>query len=537
MKRIYYNGKVYTGELPFTEAFSVSDGRFLQVGSNEEILSAKEECDELIDLEGAFVCAGFNDSHMHLLGFGQALSFAPLAEHTDSLAAVIECLRTHLNTHEFGAGRWLCGRGWNQDFFTDTDRMPNRHDLDCVSKDIPIIITRTCGHCCVVNSKALELAGINADTPSPEGGAIGMENGEPDGRLFDNAIDLLNACRPLPDKAEIKDMIRLACKKLNSFGITSSQTDDYCVFRGVPYEIVNEAYRELESSGELTVRVYEQCNFTETSELVRFLDDGLVTGKGSDLFRIGPLKLLGDGALGSRTAYLSKPYLGTDNERGFPLFSREKMNELVSIANRNGMQVAVHAIGDACLDMVLDAIENALEECPRKDHRHGVVHCQISRKDQLERIAKLDLHVYAQSIFLDYDNHIVEKLVDPETARTSYCWRTLMKKGVSVSNGSDCPVELPDVMKGIQCAVTRRSLDGAGPLNIGEAFTVKEAIDSFTKEGAVSSFEENEKGFIRAGYLADFVIMESDPFESEAEELHEIKPKETYLSGRCVYKA
>ncbi|MBO5497252.1 MAG: amidohydrolase [Oscillospiraceae bacterium] len=536
MRNIYYNGRVYTGELPLCSAFAVEDGRFTQVGDDETLLASAREGDALTDLSGRFVCAGFNDSHMHLLNFGQSLAAAQLAPHTGSLADVLETLKSFLAANPPREGQWLTGRGWNQDYFTDVARMPNRQDLDAVSADVPIMITRACGHCCVVNSRVLALAGITADTVSPEGGSIGMTDGQPDGRLYDNAMELLEGVLPLPGKEELKQMIRLACQNLNRFGVTSSQTDDYCVFRAIPFETVNAAYRELEESGELTVRVYEQSNFTELDELRRFVEAGNVTGAGTELFRIGPLKMLGDGALGSRTAHLSSPYPGTA-DCGFNLFSDEHMNAMVSYAHNHGMQVAIHAIGDACLDQVLNAVELALRENPRADHRHGVVHCQASRPDQLERIARLNMHVYAQSIFLDYDNHIVGKVLTPELAASSYSWKTLMQKGVSVSNGSDCPVELPDVMEGIQCAVTRCSLDGTGPYLPGEAFTVQEALDSFTIRSAEGSFEETSKGRIAAGYLADFVVLGADPFETEPTAIHEIPVLATYLGGRRVYGA
>jgi predicted amidohydrolase YtcJ len=196
------------------------------------------------------------------------------------------------------------------------------------------------------------------------------------------------------------------------------------------------------------------------------------------------------------------------------------------------MQVAVHAIGDACLDQVLNAIDLALQENPREDHRHGIVHCQITRKDQLERIAALNLHVYAQSIFLDYDNHIVEARAGEELAATSYSWKTLMNAGVTVSNGSDCPVELPDVMEGIECAVTRTSLDGTGPYLEHEAFTIGEAIDSFTSKAAYASFEENKKGLIAPGYLADFTVLDQNPFQTEETAIHSIPVHQVYLSGK-----
>ena len=287
----------------------------------------------------------------------------------------------------------------------------------------------------------------------------------------------------------------------------------------------------------MPVRVYEQCYFTEYDDLKDFIEDGNITGKGDDLFRIGPLKLLGDGSLGSRTAHLSRPYLGGDSSCGFSLFDPAYLAKMITYAHKHGMQTAVHAIGDACLDEVLDAYECALSDMPRADHRHGIVHCQISRKEQLERTARLGLHVYAQSIFLDYDNHIVEKVVPHELTEYSYSWKTLLDMGVCVSNGSDCPVELPNVMSGMECAVTRRSLDGFGPFLPQQAFSVQEAIDSFTSAGAHASFEEKSKGQIQEGMTADFVILSGDPFAKEPAQLHNITVKATFLRGKEVYRA
>ena len=247
--------------------------------------------------------------------------------------------------------------------------------------------------------------------------------------------------------------------------------------------------------------------------------------------------MLGDGALGARTAYLSVPYADAPDTRGLSVFTPEAFDEMIGYANAHGMQVAVHCIGDACLDLVLNSMEKALTEHPRADHRHGIVHCQITRPDQLERIAKMKLHVYAQSIFLDYDMHIVEDRVGKELAESSYSWKTLMDKGVTVSNGSDCPVEMPDVMAGIQCAVTRRDLKGNGPYLPREAFTVQEALDSFTKMGAKASFEETIKGEIKPDMLADFVVLGENPFETVPSKLKDIPILATYLGGKMIYQA
>ncbi len=536
MKTIYYNGKVYTGELPLVQAFVVENGSFVFAGTDADAKTLAKSGDELVDLKGQFVCSGFNDSHMHLLNYGSSLMSAKLAEHTDSLEHMLQCMKDFEAEHPVKGKAWLMGRGWNQDYFTDVKRMPNRYDLDQVSAELPVIVVRACGHCLVVNSKALELLGVTARTEQPEGGEIGMENGEPDGRFFDNAMDRVYAAIPVPDKEQIKDMLRLACKALNRYGVTSSQTDDYCVYRAVPWQTVNEAYEELEKSGELTVRVYEQCNFTDLASLKEFVESGHVTGTGSDRFKIGPLKMLGDGALGARTAYLSRPYADDPSTSGIPVFSQETLDEMIGYANAHGMQVAVHTIGDACLDRVLKAYEKALKENPREDHRHGIVHCQITRPDQLEKIAAYQLHVYAQSIFLDYDNHIIEQRVGQELASTSYCWKTLMQKGVSVSNGTDCPVELPDALASMQCAVTRTTLhDHVGPYLPEESFTVEEALDSYTIRGAEASFEEKVKGRIKPGMLADFVILGADPFAVDPESIKDIPVCATYLGGQKVF--
>lgn len=538
MKTIFYNGRIYTGTLPLQQAFAVENGKFLFAGSDHDTLSLADSGDSLVDLGGRFACSGFNDSHMHLLSYGKALQAARLAEHTQSLKELVSYMAQFLKDYPVTGDGWLYGRGWNQDYFSDADRMPNRWDLDQVSADVPVCAVRACGHCLVVNSKALEVLGVTGETAQPEGGSIGMDSGVPDGRFFDNAMQMVYDAIPVPDKEGLKDMIRLSCKALNAYGVTSCQTDDYCLYRAVPWQTVNEAYRELEASGELTVRVNEQCNFTTLPELQEFVEAGNVTGVGSDYFRIGPLKMLGDGALGACTAFLTRPYADDPITCGIPVFTQEVMDEMVDYANAHNMQVAIHAIGDACLDRVLHAIEIALAHCPREDHRHGVVHCQLSRPDQLEKIRDLKLHIYAQSIFLDYDNHIVEQRVGRELASTSYNWKTLMDWGVSVSNGTDCPVELPDALAGIQCAVTRTSLrDHVGPYLPDQAFSVQEALDSYTIRSAEASFEESHKGRIAPGYLADFVVLEENPFEVEADHIHEISVYGTWVSGKNVYKS
>lgn len=528
MKTAYINGVVYTGRNEFEKGFVVEDDKFIYVGNNDE---AKSIGEKVIDLNGKFVCAGFNDSHMHLLNYGHILNQAQFFDHTSSLKDMIDYLKDYVKSHPVNEGMWIKGRGWNQDYFEDVKRMPSLSDLDEVSKDIPILATRVCGHCLVVNSKALEVLGIDENTICPSGGKIELQ----EGRFYDNAMDLVYNAVPDPDEDTIKQYILSACKALNAYGVTSSQSDDYCAFRNVDTSIIDNAYKELEKEGKLTVRVYEQANLTSLDALKKYIEKGCKTGVGSNMFKIGPLKMLGDGSLGARTAYMSKPYNDDPSTRGFSVFSQKEFDETISYANKNDMNVAIHTIGDACVDQVLEAIEKALKEYPRDNHRHAIVHCQITRADQLDKIAKLKLHIFAQSIFLDYDINIVEDRVGKDLASTSYSWKSLMNKGVNVSNGTDCPVELPDALRGIECAITRCTIkDHKGPYLKHEAFTVSEAIDSYTIQSAIGSLEEDYKGLIKEGYLADFVVLESNPFEIDAFDIHKIKVLETYLGGKKV---
>lgn len=537
MKTIYYNGDVYDGGGAAREAFIVENGRFGFVGASAQALALTQGGDQAVDLGGRFVCAGLNDSHMHLLGYGQALRTARLSEHTGSLAGMLSYFRAFAAEHPPRAGAWLMGRGWNQDYFSDEKRMPNRYDLDQVSGVYPVAAVRCCGHCLAVNSAALKLLHLTDGAPEIAGGRVGMQNGVPDGLFYDNAMALVYDALPSPGKDEIKEMLRAACRALNARGITSCQTDDYGVFSGVPWQTVNAAYNELKQDGGLTVRVYEQANFGNVNALRAYLDAGNQTGAGDDWFRAGPLKLLGDGALGARTAYLSRPYADAPGTRGLSVFSREELRELIGYAHARSMQIAVHAIGDGCLDDVLAAYEAALSAFPRADHRHGIVHCQITRPEQLQKIAALKLHVYAQSIFLDYDTHIVHARVGDTLAASSYHWKTLMKLGATVSNGTDCPVEAPDPLRCMQCAVTRAPLSGGAPYLPDERFTAREALDSYTKQSAFASFDEGRKGIIAPGYLADFTVLSQNPFSAPPETIKDIRVCACAAGGRMVFSA
>ncbi len=535
MRTIYTGGRVFTGQLPLAQAFIVSEGRFEAVGSDEEMLTLRRSGDAVVSLAGRFVCPGFNDSHMHVLNLGSTMEQCDLTAATTSLAALQQALRDFAADHPDG---WILGRGWNQDYFSPATGIPTRKDLDAVSADRPVCIVRCCGHALCVNTAALTLLGIDENTPIPEGGAADTDGeGRLTGVMRDTAMVLVQSRLPRPEKADLKRMLRSACRALNAVGVTSCHSDDLCSFENVTWQEVLEAYREVEQEGSLTVRVCQQSQLTTPAELTAFLNSGLTTGVGTEMFRIGPLKILGDGSLGARTAYLSESYADAPEEKGLAIFTQEQFNALISLANEHNMDAAVHVIGDGILDRVLSAYEYAFSRHPRPDHRSGVIHVQLTRPDQLTLMHDLGLRAYVQTIFIDYDSHIVHERAGEKLASTSYAFRTLREMGMHVSNGTDCPVEKPDPMRGLQCAVTRQPLDGSlPPYRPEEAFSVEEALQIYTAEGAQASYEEDFKGRIRPGMAADFAILTDSPFDVPASRIHAIRTHATYLAGSCVFQ-
>jgi len=532
MSKCYINARIFTADDRNAECFVVDAGRFAFVGTRKEALCAFPNAEQ-IDLNGQFVCPGFNDSHMHLLSLGCMLTQAQLAPETDSLAGMLRKLCEYVNQHPHE--EWILGRGWNQDYFTDEVRYPTRDDLDAVCPDKPCLITRACGHVAIANSRALELAGIDAEAPVVAGGRVVTdEAGLPNGVLEENALDLVTNIIPAPDRTQLKQSLLLAMAHVNHFGIPSVQTDDFSSTKA-PFEEVIAAYLELKSEGAMTVRVTEQCLLADRETLLRFLSQGYRTGWGDEWFRIGPLKLIGDGSLGSRTAYLNAPYSDAPDTCGIATYSQEALNELIDIAHRSGMQVAIHAIGDGAADRVLNAIELAQSIQPREDARHGIVHAQILNHKQAQRMKALDMHAYIQPIFLDYDTKIVYPRLGSR-ADEAYPAASLLRLGVTLSSGSDSPVEPPDVMTGIQCAVTRKPVtrkDNQSYLP-HEALTLREALLSFTAGGAYASFESDIKGQIHESMLADFVVLGIDPFETDPEWIHKIPIRQTYVAGENV---
>ncbi|MEY8355829.1 amidohydrolase [Lachnospiraceae bacterium 54-53] len=540
MKNIYYNGVIHAEKDMDVSAMGVENGRIGVIGGREEAEKWAQGSEAVRhDLNGCFVVPGFQDSHLHLLEYGYGLSAAGLSSCTSSLASVLEGLSEYKEERDLKPGSWIVARGWNHDYFQDEKRFPTRRDLDRVSLSHPIIAYRACGHIACVNTAALEAAGITGQTPQPEGGCFDLdEMGEPTGVLREYGIDLVSRVIPPPDKGRIKSFIRQAMGRLNAYGITSAHSDDLSAFPGVDYETVLDAYRELEEEGLMTLKVYEQCLLPDMKTLKRFAESGYRTGSGSRYFAIGPLKIISDGSLGARTAYLSRPYADDEEHPdncGIPIYSQQELDEMIGYGADHGMQVAVHAIGDRAMEMAVGALGKAMGSDRENPLRHGIVHCQITTKELLKEFKKWNLHGYIQSIFLDYDSHIVEKRVGKERASDTYQFKTLFKLGTGLSNGSDAPVECPDVLAGIQCAVTRTTLDGTKTFLPDQSLSVEEALETYTAMGARASFEEDEKGRLLPGMAADFTVLSRDIRRCGPDRIRNVRVMGTYVDGVCVF--
>jgi hypothetical protein len=537
MDTIFYNGRIHTMEPGWKTqtAVAVQNGIIQRVGSDEEVLALKTEQTKLVDLQGKTMLPGFTDSHMHLLSYGYSLEkvnfySARCIDDLVTLAKDFLAERPYLT--------WLQGRGWNQEYWPE-NRFPTRFDLDRISRDIPMSFTRACGHIIIVNSKALEVMGITKDTPQPFGGQFDVdEDGEPLGIFREAARDFVYDTLPDLTVEDVKRMLKNGMNELVKAGITEVQTDDFEALPAGQYQKVLDAYHELEDEGALKVRIFEQCLLASQPLLEQFLSEGHYTGEGTPMFRVGPLKLMADGSLGGRTAYLARPYADDPSTEGIPVFTQEQLDKLILTAQQGGMMAAVHCIGCGAADMTMQAIEKAQLACPRPDVRHAIVHCQITDQALLEKFSELNVLAHIQPAFIDDDIPIVEARVGRELTQTSYNWKTLQDSGVHIAGGSDSPVIDFSVMNGIYCAVTRQRLNGepAGGWLPDQKLTVEEAVRAYTMGGAYASYDERVRGTIRNGKYADLVVLDRDLFAIDPEEIKDVEVDMTVLNGEIVYK-
>lgn len=527
----FINGRVYTLEGFAQEAVAVSGEKIVAVGSTSDILKLCGEDSEIFDLKGRCLLPGFNDSHMHLLLYGLSSDKVDLkgAASTDE---IIEAGRLFIEKEGRREGEWVVGYGFDQNFFP-VRKFPLKEDIDKISEKHPILIDRICGHVGTANTLALKLMGVTKDTVV-EGGIIDLdEHGEPTGILREAALDWFKSCIPKPGAEKVRDIIRKTSKEALSFGLTSVQTDD---LEGADFDTMLEAYQSLSREGELEIRIFEEVQAPRMERLQRFLDTGMRTGYGNEYFRIGNIKLLLDGSLGARTAGMRQGYSDDPDNIGVFVYSQEELDEMVCTAHKAGMQVAFHCIGDGAVEQCINAVERAMSEDP-KQLRHRIVHCQIADSDLFGRMARLGIAADIQPPFVASDYAIVGDRIGAERALKSYAWKTMLEHGIHLGGGSDCPVETCDPIWGIYCAVTREDINGRpdGGWLPYEKMSVEEAVRLYTVDPAYLSFEEEIKGTIKEGKLADMVVLSDDIFEVEPQKIKNIRVLLTMVGGKVRY--
>jgi hypothetical protein len=500
---------------PKAEAVAVQNGRIVAVGSNEEIREYVGKNTKVIDAGGKTVVPGFIDCHVHMTGFGRSLQTIDL-RNVNSIRELKEKLHEYarMNPNK----RWILGGRWDQERFVEK-RYPNRWDLDDAVKDKPVFLTRVCGHVGVVNSKALELAGITRETVV-DGGKVDLDevSGEPNGILRENAQELVLKIIPEPSPKELEEACLQACQKAVEAGLT-------CVHWLVDSADEIRIIQKLCFDGKLPLRVY-------LGVPVKLLDDlvslGFLTGFGNDMVKVGFVKVFADGSLGARTAALKEPYSDKSDTSGMMLYTQRRLNGVVLKAHRAGLQVGVHAIGDKAIEMSVKAFMKALRACPKVNHRHRIEHCSVLNPELIGWMRRLGLVASVQPHFVVSDFWVKER-VGVERARWVYPFKTLMEKGVVVASGSDCPVEPINPLLGVWAAVARKSF-------VEESLTVEEALRTYMVNAAYASFSENVVGVIEVGRFADFVVLSDDLLKISSEKIGDVCVEMTVVGGRVVYR-
>jgi predicted amidohydrolase YtcJ len=520
------NGCIYTMDprMPTAKAIAVAGDRIVALGDGDTLRDALGAGGQAIELGGRTVVPGMIDAHLHFLSYSLRLDLVQIHE-LPSLEETLQQVAERALVSE--PGTWIRGGGWNCNLWGD-GAFPTRHDLDRVVPDHPVALSSKDGHSLWANTRALELAGVNADTPDVAGGSIFRDAaGEPTGILQENAIGLVRQAIPEPTRDEMLDACKRGLARANRVGLTGVHDCEGADALSV--------FQELARRHELTLRVLAHIPEGTIDEAIKV---GLCDGFGDEWVRIAGIKAFSDGALGSRSAWMIEPYEDDPTNWGIPTTTPEALRALVRKANSAGLSVAIHAIGDAANRAVLDAIESARDGTPAR-LRNRIEHVQLLHPDDIPRLAQLGVVASMQPVHATSDMDIVERHWGSR-GTTSYAWRSLLDTGAALAFGSDAPVEDISPLVGIHAAVTRRRGNGdPGPEGWypEQRLTVHEAVYAYTMGAAYASGEEQLKGSLTPGKLADLAILDQDILEIDPMDILHTKVHATMVGGKFVYRS
>jgi hypothetical protein len=479
-----------------------------------------------MDMNGKTVIPGIVDAHGHLVNLGQSLRNVNLVgtkSYDEVIAKVVERAKTT------PAGQWIRGRGWDQNDWTDT-RFPTNEALSKATPNNPVYLTRVDGHAGLVNAKALDLAGVTAKTPDPDGGKFLRDaQGNPTGVLIDRAQGIVAAKIPAATSQEIREATLGAIAELNKWGLTGMHD------AGVNASTI-AVYEQLAKEGKYNLRNYVMLR-DQDSVLNRFMAAPLDTAVGGRIW-VHSIKLVSDGALGSRGAAMLEPYTDDPTNVGLITVKPDEIHSVAARALKAGWQVNVHAIGDRANRLTLDQFEMALKEVPRADHRFRVEHAQILHWDDIPRFAQLGVIPSMQGSHATSDMYWAVNRIGPTRALGAYAWRSLLNTGVVIPNGSDFPVESANPLISFHSFVSRQDSDNwpAAGWYPEQKTTREEALLSMTMWPAYASFMEKESGSISPGKFGDFTVLDQDIMTIPVEQILNTKVEMTVIGGKVVYR-
>lgn len=525
-------GTIWCGAgLPVAQALAAWGGRVLAVGSEAEIAPLIGAGTRVVDLDGRFAMPGLYDDHLHLISTGLVLGHvdaSPPAAPT--LDALLDAIRARAAVTP--KGEWIRARGYEQQKL-DIGRHPHRTELDAAAPDHPVWLTRACGHVSVANSRALQIAGVTAATPAPEGGVVEVENGTLTGMLAENAQNLVSNHIPTPDVEELIDAIEAGGRQLLAHGITSCMDAAVGMIAGMD-EI--RAYHLARRDGRLPVRVsLTLLGDPGTSIVEPCFQAGLVTGVGDEMLRVGAVKIFLDGSLGGRTAWVSRSYRGQPDNFGVQMLPTQQLESLVADYHTRGYQLACHAIGDMAIDQLIGAYEKALAAHPDPDRRHRVEHCGFSTPEQHARMKAAGIAPSPQQVFVHDFGDSYLAVMDEEVTRSCSPLKTWLDMGFRPGTGSDSPVCRTDPRPNLHQMLTRRTWKGT-VMDAREIVDIETALTVYTENGAWLAHEDGFKGRLQPGMVADIAIFSRDLLTATPEQiLNDTACELTVLGGRVVF--
>lgn len=520
---LFFGGRIYTmeGRLPICDAMIVRDGRVAWLGTVRDLTAVPSDRYDLVDLNGQTIFPGFIDSHTHVVFWALSRTQIDLdgaTSYEDALARI----KRHLKAHPARKKAWIMGKGWKKEQWKSL-RWPHKRDLDRLIPDQPATIYSKDEHLLWANTRALEIAGITRETPDPAGGEIMRDaNGEPIGILKDNAYKVVLEKYVAPSLREVKPIVEAGFAEMYRQGCVGVSSFDS--LNGF------ELLQALDAGRQLPIKVTYYLPVAMLEEAIKLK---LRSGFGSSRLTIGGVKIFSDGALGSQTALMLKPFKGSKTNCGIEVTSPAELRRTIAMATKAGLACAIHAIGDRANRNVLDAYEAVGKHVSRR-HRHRIEHCQILNKVDLPRFKKLGVVASVQPSHAAADIDIMKRYLG-ERQKDSYRMRSLLRQGVTQCFGSDAPIEELHPLHGIYAAVTGKAVGGTRRYSRSETVSVEQAVRGFTIAGAQAVGEDDRRGSLAVGKCADFVVLDHDLMRCRKEQILDTKVVATYIDGELKY--